>query len=203
MKRIYLLASSITALLAISCNNEANDEATTTTTATSDSVTTGASDTLGTTSTTYGTTAMPLNREDSLFLSEAASGGMMEVEAGNLAQQNGRNQRVKDFGAMMARDHGQANNELKSLAASRNMALPDSMMKKHRDHIEAMRKLTGSAFDKHYMNMMVNDHKEDISKFEKASTGAQDADLKTWAGKTLPVLKMHRDSAQAINKIKL
>jgi putative membrane protein len=124
----------------------------------------------------------------------------MEVEAGNMAQQNANSQRVKDFAAMMVRDHSQANNELKSLASSRNMMLPDSMMKKHKDHITAMSKMTGKSLDKHYMSMMLNDHKKDVSNFEKASNSAADADLKAFAAKTLPVLKMHLDSAQAINK---
>jgi putative membrane protein len=53
------------------------------------------------------------------------------------------------------------------------------------------------------MNMMITAHKEDISKFQNASNNAKDADLKAWAGKTLPVLQMHRDSATAINKMKM
>ena len=201
MKRIYLLLSCVTALAVVSCND--GTETTTTTTSTSDSSAAGTADTSGTTTNTYGTSALPLNREDSLFVMEAAAGSLMEIEAGNLAQQNGQHQRVKDFAAMMVRDHTQASNELKSLAASRNMMLPDTLPKKHKDHMEAMRKMTGSAFDKHYMNMMNTAHTEDINKFEKASTGAQDTDLKAWAGKTLPVLKMHKDSAAAINKLKL
>jgi putative membrane protein len=144
----------------------------------------------------------PLSREDSMFVMEAASGGMMEVEAGNMAQQKASRQSVKDFAAMMVRDHSQANTELKNFASGRNIMLTDSMMPKHRTHITAMQKMTGKAFDNHYMSMMVKDHKEDVSKFEKMANSATNPDLKNWAAKTLPVLKTHLDSAQAISKRK-
>ncbi|MBA4166928.1 MAG: DUF4142 domain-containing protein, partial [Chitinophagaceae bacterium] len=47
----------------------------------------------------------PVSEADSKFAVEAASGGMMEVQLGELAQQKASSQRVKDFGAMMVRDH--------------------------------------------------------------------------------------------------
>ena len=177
----------------------------TTSTTTTDSTTTS-SDTTNTTNTNTTVTptnTTPFGKEDSMFVMEAAMGGMMEVEAGRIAQQNAASQRVKDFGAMMERDHSQANNELKSLVSSRGIMIPDSLSGNMRKHIESMRKMTGKSFDSHYMNMMLTDHKKDVSKFEKQSTSATDNDLKNWATKTLPTLKTHLDSAQAISKGKM
>ncbi len=128
---------------------------------------------------------------------------MMEVELGKMAQENGKSERVKGFGQMMVTDHSKANEELKSYASSHGMSLPTSLPAKEQKHVDAMKKMKGKAFDDHYMSMMVNDHKEDISDFEKASKNAKDADLKNWAGKTLPTLKTHLDSAQLINKHKM
>jgi putative membrane protein len=48
--------------------------------------------------------------------------------------------------------------------------------------------------------MMLDDHKEDVGKFKKESTEANDAQLKTWAANILPVLQNHFDSVQAIKK---
>ncbi len=63
--------------------------------------------------------------------------------------------------------------------------------------------MTGKAFDKHYIDMMMNDHNKDINAFEKASNNSKDADLKAWAAKTLPTLRMHKDTVQALSKIKM
>jgi putative membrane protein len=205
MKRLLLpLSLLLGTAVFTSCGGgsetETESDTTTTTTTTTDTSTLG-NTTTGTTGTTY--SATPLTGQDTTFAKEAASGGLMEVELGNLAQQNAASDRVKAFGQMMVRDHSAANNELKSLASAKNMMLSDSMMKKHRDHVESMRKMNGKSFDNHYMQMMVKDHNEDVQKFEKASTGSTDADLKAWAGKTLPILRMHLDSAKAINKAKM
>jgi putative membrane protein len=60
--------------------------------------------------------------------------------------------------------------------------------------------MKGATFDKHYISMMLDDHKKDVNKFKQEATGANDAQLKTWATNTLPVLQKHLDSVQAIKK---
>src|SRR5688572_8398179 len=78
----------------------------------------------------------PVSEDDSKFAVKAASGGMMEVQLGELAQQKASSQRVKDFGAMMVRDHSKANDELKSLAGMKNITLPPAPGDDHMDHIK-------------------------------------------------------------------
>ena len=136
---------------------------------------------------------------DQNFIKEVASGGLMEVEMGKYAQQNAMNPRVKSFGAMMVRDHSKANDELKSIATSKNMALPTTMEDKHREMMSDIQKKTGADFDKEYIKEMVDDHEKDIEKFKKHAEKGVDPDLKTFASKTLPILLMHQDSAKKIN----
>ena len=143
---------------------------------------------------------LPLSTQDSTFVMKAAMGGMMEVEAGNVAQQNAANGRVKAFGTMMVNDHNKANSELMSMVSGRGATPPTALPADMQKHMEEMRKMTGKAFDKHYMSMMVNDHQKTIADFQKQANGGSDPELKAWAAKTLPVLLMHRDSATAINK---
>ena len=194
----FLVLCSSFAIL--SCN-DSNDNANDTSNDTANNMNT-AGDTANTfNNTNAGTTVntTPLNREDSLFVMEAAVGGIMEVESGNLAQQNATSQRVKDFGAMMVADHSKANSELKSLVGSRVM-IPDSLPADKKKHVEQMRKMKGKSFDNHYLNMMVDDHKKTIAKFQKQSQSGADAQLKNWATATLPTLQKHLDSVQAIKK---
>ena len=135
-----------------------------------------------------------------MFVMEAAAGGMMEIESGRIAEQNAASQRVKDFGAMMVADHGKANQDLMSLASSHGISLPSSLPADMQKHIDGMKKMTGKAFDKHYIGMMVTDHQKDLAKFKKASTSAGSDDLKTWASNVVPVIQKHADSIQAIKK---
>ncbi len=55
-----------------------------------------------------------LSDQDKEFADDAAKGGMLEVMLGKLAETNASNPAVKALGAMMVKDHTQANDELKS-----------------------------------------------------------------------------------------
>ncbi|MBO9572029.1 MAG: DUF4142 domain-containing protein [Chitinophagaceae bacterium] len=140
----------------------------------------------------------PVSEADSKFAVKAASGGMMEVQLGELAQQKAMNQRVKDFGAMMVRDHTKANDELKSLAGMKNITLPPAPGEDHMDQIKKLSGKSGKEFDKDYVKMMVDDHEKDIKEFEDIANNGNDADVKAFASKTLPTLRMHLDSIKAI-----
>jgi putative membrane protein len=201
MKKTFVLPVLIAASVLTSCgdNNDSSANTTTTTTDTTTSMN-NAPATTDTTASAANRNTTPLNESDQAFVKKAAMGGMMEVQTGQLAQQNAMNQRVKDFGAMMVRDHGAANQELMTLARNRGLMLSDSLDKKMQDHITAMQKMTGKSFDQHYITMMRDDHNKDIAEFEKAASGANDPELKAWAAKTLPTLKVHRDSVMAISK---
>jgi putative membrane protein len=140
----------------------------------------------------------PVNEDVADFTVEAAAGGLMEVELGKIAQEKATNPRIKEFGAMMAKDHSEANDQLKSLAQQKNITLPTSVSDKQQKDIDDLNKKTGKDFDKAYMNMMLDDHKKDIKKFEKAGNDLKDADIKGFAMNALPTLQKHLDSARAI-----
>lgn len=179
------------------CNDASNGDtegATGNTTDTNESVT---SDTLNSNTQSSGA---PADSATVMFMTKAASGGMMEVQLGQLAQQQAQSQRVKDFGAMMVRDHGKANDELKSLASGKNVTLSDSLMPEHKHHVTGLQNKKGTSFDKAYMSMMVQDHQKDVQEYEKASNNLSDGEVKAFATRTLPVLRAHLDSATTINK---
>lgn len=132
------------------------------------------------------------------FMTKAASGGMMEVELGKMAQEKGQHADVKSFGKMMVTDHTAANNELKALAGTKNITLPDSMSQDHMDNITELREKTGADFDRAYMDLMVEDHNEDVEMFDEASKNLEDAEAKAFASKTLTTLKKHHERARQV-----
>jgi putative membrane protein len=136
---------------------------------------------------------------DSKFINEAAQGGMAEVELGKLASERGSSDAVKQFGQRMVTDHGKANDELKQLAQQKGVTLPTDLDSKHKKTIDRLSKLSGADFDKAYARDMVRDHDKDVKDFQRESQKAKDADLKSWAGKTLPVLKEHQQQAREMS----
>lgn len=210
----YLLLTLGAGLFLSACNSDDSNTSTTTdsTTTTETSTTNpGMTDTgMGgmRTDTGMGTGAAPMSstplaEADKQMAMKAAQGNMMEIESSNLALQNSTNDRIKAYANMMITDHTKAGDQMKSMAAAKGLTLPDSLDKKGRSHMESMRKMKGAAFDRHYMQMMVDDHVKTVDLFKKGSTGATDADLKNFFSTNLPTIQMHADSAKAISKAKM
>jgi putative membrane protein len=135
---------------------------------------------------------------DKTFAMKAAQGGMTEVQLGQIASDRGSSQAVKDFGAKMVTDHGKANDELKSIADSKGLTLPDKLDAKHRAMVDKLGGMSGSAFDKAYVDAMVAAHKKDDALFAKEASSGEDADIKAFAGKTDETVKMHLSMIQDI-----
>ena len=124
----------------------------------------------------------------------------MEVELGKIAAEKGSHQRVKEFGKRMQADHGKANEQLKKIASSKGVDLPTQPSGEHKSTMDKLTKLSGAEFDREYMDAMVDDHKEDIEKFQTQADKGKDPDLKKFASDTLPVLKKHLELAQSTQK---
>jgi len=135
---------------------------------------------------------------DREFLTEAASGGMMEVELGRYAAEHGESERVKQFGRRMADDHAKANAELKQVAAKSSVTVPTTMNAEDREKVARLTNLHEDEFDRAYMSWMVTDHQKDVRKFRTEADSAQDQDVKSFAAKTLPTLESHLQMAQEI-----
>ncbi len=160
-----------------------------------------AQDTNSATATTTGKTggtSSALSPDDKEFLSKAGMGGLYEVQAASLALQKASSADVKAFAQRIATDHSAANAELSQLATVKGAALPTELSGEPKNAIQHLTTLSGAEFDKAYMHHMTGDHQKDIAEFERASTGSQDADVKAFAGKTLPTLREHLQLATTV-----
>jgi len=137
------------------------------------------------------------NNDTASFMHKAAVGGMMEVDLGKLAQEQAKSAQVKEFGALMVKDHSKVNAELKSIADAKNIMLPTAYPENEQKHLDEMKKLKGADFDKHNMSMMVDDHQKDIALFKSATTNS-DTSISKFATKTLPVLETHLKKATTV-----
>lgn len=128
---------------------------------------------------------------DATFYKKAAEAGIFEVETGNLAQQKGNSQAVKDFGALMVKEHSAANDKLSSLAASKSIGLPTSASVGQMAIETKLKVLSGGTFDKSYIKSQVKAHQATIALFKKEIASGEDADAKAFASATLPTLRSH------------
>jgi len=142
--------------------------------------------------------AKAVTNQDS-FWADAAQSGMAEVALGNLALQKSQNEDVKRLAQMVVDDHSKANDQLKTLAASKSATLPADVSAKQKATMDKLNGLSGDAFDKEFVKTMVKDHEAAIKLFQKQADSGSDADVKAFATATLPTLRSHLDMANSLN----
>jgi len=140
-----------------------------------------------------------LSSADYKFVTEAARGGMAEVQLGQIAKDRATDPAVKQFADKMVKDHSQADQQLTQLAAQKGVTLPADLPATEKRETDRLMKLSGAEFDRAYMNHMVRDHKKDVKEFERESQKAHDPDVQSWASKTLPTLQEHLKMAEDID----
>ncbi|MGC2198443.1 MAG: DUF4142 domain-containing protein [Terriglobales bacterium] len=139
-----------------------------------------------------------LSAVDQQFLEKAADGSLAEVELGKLAVQKASSQEVKDFGQRMIDEHGRANDQLKRIAANKDVELPQTPGGENKAMKDRLARLSGEQFDHAYMAVMLKHHRQDIAEFRHESKAARDTDVKNFATKTLPTLQRHLKQGESI-----
>jgi len=143
----------------------------------------------------HGGNAMAFSKSDADFLVKAANGAMMEEDLGRLAESHATNRRVKRLGAMMVKDHAEGMQKIRQIADHRHVVLPDSLSTHQEKEITDLKKKKGDSFDKAYVQMMVDDHKDDINAFQKQAGQGSDSVTRVFASSSLQMLHRHLDSA--------
>lgn len=155
-----------------------------------------------------GSTAIAQNTDDSTrpsisaseFVEKAGTGGLAEVEMGELGVQKATSGQVKAFAKRVVTDHTKANEQLVTAIKGKGLEVPSSRSTAHKAMMDKFRGAkAGKEFDRDYMAQMVQDHQGDIELFETAADDAKlDAVLRAYAKNTLPTLRDHLKQAQTI-----
>jgi len=132
-----------------------------------------------------------LSDRDQKFVTTAASAGMAEVKAGDIARDRATSDDVKKFAEHMVRDHSKANQELVAILKRAKIDVPKDMREQDQTAIDNLNKQNGAAFDREYIRQQLAAHKEAVALFEDEAKSGKNEELKAFAEKTLPTLREH------------
>lgn len=142
-----------------------------------------------------------IDEESSAFLVRLANTGMTEAKLTTMALSRAENKSVKELAANLSQDHHGLNSTVKELAAQKKIVLPENISEENQKEINELDKKSGKDFDKMFINLIISKHQNSIDLFEKAIAKTKDYDIKTFAEKTLLLLKAHLESAKLLQKI--
>jgi len=137
-----------------------------------------------------------LSAQDRKFIKMAGISGLAEVQAGQLAEQNG-DASVKSVGEHMVTDHTKANGQLAALSQQLGDPAPTTLPASQTAMITKLQGMTGASFDSSYLKAQAKAHKKAIALFESEISNGANSQLKQFASATLPILKDHLSMIQS------
>lgn len=141
--------------------------------------------------------AITQDSPDAKFLTEAVRGDLAEVKMGELAQERGQSEAVREFGKMLVEDHSKAMKQTAELAKDLDVIPPAQTSAEQMQKHDALARLSGAEFDRQFAAEMVKGHQEEIAKYEKQAQSG-DSKVAELAEDLLPTLKEHLAAAQRL-----
>ena len=151
-----------------------------------------------TTATSRSNTSLPAGDRD--FMMKAAQSDMAEIQGGQIAKEKASSDAVKKFADQMVTDHTKTSGQMKTIAASRSVALPTTPASKDERDLKKLATMSGTDFDRAYMASQVRAHRDAVALFQKEAKSGKDAELKAFAATTLPALQEHLKMATELSK---
>ena len=143
------------------------------------------------------------HKDDNEFMMSAAHSDQNEIQQSKMALAKGVTGMAKEMANKMIADHTKSTADLKKIAAKKGVTLPTQMDAEHKAMAPAMEKLSGKDFEQKYMAQMMADHQKTANTMMAHEKMTQDADLKAFIGKTVPVVEQHLGMAKMDPNMKM
>lgn len=140
---------------------------------------------------------------DAQIAAIVVTANQVDIDAGRLADTQTHSAEVKSFAELMIRDHTGVNQAATDLQKLRVTPEPnptsESLQKGGEQNLAALKKLSGSAFDKAYIDHEVAYHQAVIDAIDQTLIpNAQNAELKALLVKVRPGFVAHLDHAKEV-----
>ena len=131
------------------------------------------------------------------FLVKATEGRLNNINEAKLGVLKGSTSDVRNYAQLMMKDQTSMLEELKKIAAERNVSLPDGVSDKSREGQMDLSEEAGRDFDEKFMKMIRVGIERDIKLLEKGNEFS-DSGIKSFVEKYLPLIQSHLEKIQRI-----
>ena len=137
---------------------------------------------------------------DALFVAEAASANMLQLQLSKEAITRGVSPEVKEMAQQMQDVHEQMLTELQDLSTKTNLVLPQTLGNAHQEVLEEVNSKEGIAFDLAYIREVRYLHDKLLTRYEDMAENGVSMDVKQYASRQLPLFRQHLQQAEALEK---
>ncbi|MFE9399293.1 DUF4142 domain-containing protein [Streptomyces flavidovirens] len=138
--------------------------------------------------------AAAVSEQDVMFVKSAHQGNLAEIAAGQDAQKNATSACVKQVGAVLVRDHGKLDADVKMLAGKLDITLPATPTPEQKQELAAVQAKAGTAaYDAAWLKTQEAAHTKTLAMIDRELKAGQNSEVVMAARAARPVVAMHLD----------
>jgi putative membrane protein len=137
-------------------------------------------------------------RADSKFIRENTADNYLEVSIARLAERKSQNSAVRDYARKIVIDHNRLQDDWVRMSSQNGLEYKTGIGKHHRDKLNQLEDVSARQFDRAYMTMEVQNHKDYIDYLQKEGRAAHSSQVREMVNRTLPVLLDHFAQAKRV-----
>ncbi|SCL68952.1 Predicted outer membrane protein [Micromonospora citrea] len=138
--------------------------------------------------------AVQPSQQDTQYLEAVHQINLFEITSGDLAQQKGQNQGVKDLGARFKTDHTQLDQTVQQTASQLGVELPSEPTADQQAVIDQLNNASGEEFDRLWVTSELAGHVQAIQATQTEISQGSDQSVVQLAQTALPTLQAHYDA---------
>ena len=142
--------------------------------------------------------AQKMDNADISAMKQLASANLSEIAGGKMAVTKAQSPKVKEFAQKMVDDHTKMLDDLKSLAKSKDVALPQDPPAKDMAEQKLLEHASVQDFDRKYMEHMVKDHQKDAEDTANIAAKAKDPQFKSAVQQAHSKIEQHLTLAKSV-----
>jgi putative membrane protein len=143
------------------------------------------------------TSELAAAHDDKNFVLQAAQSNLVSMRAARIAVLKARNAKVEALALQDIAEHVNVTEGIEELAKKLGVDMPTTIDPRIDVLLRYLASLQGNRFDRAYLHVVIEAHRFDVEILSQAAL-SEDADVKAFAEKNLPILRRHMLTAQVI-----
>ena len=140
-----------------------------------------------------------LAQQDTATAMKIEQSHLGEIDLARWAKDHAQNGDVKDYAKMLEDQHGEALEDLQKMLNKHGVnESTHSKPADAQDKMASLQSMSGGAFDREYINTMVDNHQKTLDELNAALSSTQNADLKDYINDLIPKVHKHLDKAREL-----
>jgi len=139
-------------------------------------------------------------KKDAAFLELAAQADMTTAHLGQMAEDRGKRDEIKNFAKTLVADHTSDYQKLTALSMKTGDSIPTAIDKANNREIRSLERYKGKMFDREFILDQTTEHEKLVKAFQNEVDHGSNPEIKAYASKALATIERHLHDVENLGK---